>query len=124
MSQKWGVVHIYASYNNTILHVTDVTGSETIAKVSGGMIVRNQRDESSPYAAMQAAFKIADLIRDKGIDHVHVKVRGAGGQKSKNPGPGAQAAIRALSRAGIRIGRIEDATPIPHDGTTPKRKNR
>ncbi|ABO34588.1 30S ribosomal protein S11 [Methanococcus maripaludis] len=124
MSQKWGLVHIYASYNNTILHVTDLTGAETIAKVSGGMIVRNQRDESSPYAAMQAAFKIADLMRDKGIDQVHVKVRATGGQKSKNPGPGAQAAIRALSRAGIRIGRIEDATPIPHDGTTPKRKNR
>ena len=122
MSEKWGVIHIYASYNNTIIHVTDITGAETIAKISGGMIVKNQKDESSPYAAMQGAFKIADMIREKGIEKVHVKVRAQGGSKSKNPGPGAQAAIRALARAGIRIGRIEDVTPIPHDGTTPKKR--
>ncbi|EHP87782.1 30S ribosomal protein S11 [Methanotorris formicicus] len=122
--ERWGVVHIYASYNNTILHVTDITGAETIARISGGMIVKNQRDEASPYAAMQAAFKIAEILKERGIEAVHVKVRAPGGHKSRTPGPGAQAAIRALARAGIRIGRIEDVTPIPHDGTTPRKSRR
>jgi len=57
---------------------------------------------------------------EKGINGVHIKVRAPGGSRSKNPGPGAQAAIRALARAGLRIGRVEDATPIPHDGTRAK----
>ena len=122
--ERWGVVHIYASYNNSIIHVTDITGAETIARISGGMIVKNQRDEASPYAAMQAAFKIAEILKERGIEAVHVKVRAPGGHKSRTPGPGAQAAIRALARAGIRIGRIEDVTPIPHDGTTPRKSRR
>jgi len=86
--------------------------------------VDNQRDEASPYAAMQAAFKIAEVLKERGIEAVHVKVRAPGGHKSRTPGPGAQAAIRALARAGIRIGRIEDVTPIPHDGTTPRKSRR
>ncbi len=117
---RWGVAHIYASYNNIIITVTDVTGAETIAKCSGGMVVRAAKDEASPYAAMRAAEKVADQIREKGIDRLHVKIRAPGGHKSKSPGPGAQAAIRALARAGIRVGRIEDVTPLPHDGTRKK----
>lgn len=117
---KWGVAHIFASYNNIIITVTDVTGSETIAKCSGGMVVKAAKDEASPYAAMKAAEKVADIAKEKGIDSMHVHVRAPGGNKSLSPGPGAQAAIRALARAGIRIGRIEDVTPIPHDGTKPK----
>ena len=118
--ERWGVVHIYASYNNTIIHVTDITGAETIARISGGMIVKNQRDEASPYAAMQAAFKIAEILKERGIEAVHVKVRAPGGHKSRTPGPGAQAAIRALSRLGFKIGVIEEVTPIPHDGCRKK----
>ncbi|MHA1238751.1 MAG: 30S ribosomal protein S11, partial [Candidatus Odinarchaeia archaeon] len=113
---KWGIAHIYASYNDTIVHITDLTGAETIARYSGGMIVKADRDESSPYAAMQAAFRAAQEAKDKGITAIHIKVRAPGGSGPKTPGPGAQAAIRALARAGLRIGRIEDATPIPHDG--------
>ncbi|MHC1630723.1 MAG: 30S ribosomal protein S11 [Methanotrichaceae archaeon] len=116
---KWGVAHIYASFNNTIITITDLTGAETIAKISGGMIVKAARDESSPYTAMQMASQIADQAMSKGIMGVHVKVRAPGGNRQKSPGPGAQAAIRALARAGMKIGRIEDATPIPHDGTKP-----
>jgi small subunit ribosomal protein S11 len=100
--------------------VTDVTGAETIAKCTGGMVVRAAKDEGSPYAAMKAAERLADAAREKGIDSLHVKVRAPGGHKSKSPGPGAQAAIRALARAGMRIGRIEDVTPLPHDGTRKK----
>ncbi|MEA1993974.1 MAG: 30S ribosomal protein S11 [Euryarchaeota archaeon] len=118
--KKWGVAHIYASFNNTIIHITDLSGAETITRVSGGMVVRSDREESSPYAAMKAAAIAAERAQEKGIIGVHIKVRAPGGNKSKNPGPGAQAAIRSLSRARMKIGRIEDVTPIPHDGTRPK----
>lgn len=117
----WGILHIYASKNNSILHVTDLTGAETISIHSGGQVVRSQREESSPYAAMQAAIRIADDLKDKGINGIHIKVRAPGGQSgSKYPGKGAQAAIRAISRTGITIGRITDVTPLPHGGCRPK----
>jgi len=117
---KWGIVHIFSSFNNTIIHITDLTGAETVSRFSGGMIVKAQREESSPYAAMQAATRAAEEAMEKGFGGVHIKVRASGGSGSKSPGPGAQAAIRALARAGLKIGRIEDATPIPHDGCRKK----
>jgi len=117
---KWGVAHIHASFNNTIITITDVTGAETIAKISGGMVVKAARDESSPYTAMQMANILAEKLKDRDIMGIHVKVRAPGGNKQRSPGPGAQAAIRAFARAGIRIGRIEDVTPTPHDGTQAK----
>lgn len=113
----WGIAHIFSSYNDTIVHITDLSGADTVARFSGGMMVRADRDEATPYAAMQAAFKAAKLARDKGITSIHIKVRAPGGHGPKTPGPGAQAAIRALARAGLRIGRIEEVTPVPHDGT-------
>ena len=117
---KWGIAHIYASYNNIVITVTDITGAETITKCSGGMVVKAAKDEASPYAAMRAAERVAEIAKEKGIDGLHVKVRAPGGNKSLSPGPGAQAAIRALARAGMKIGRIEDVTPVPHDGTKKK----
>lgn len=117
---KWGIAHIFASYNNIIITLTDITGAETITKCSGGMVVKAAKDEASPYAAMRAAERVAEIAKEKGIEGIHVKVRAPGGNKSLSPGPGAQAAIRALARAGLRIGRIEDVTPIPHDGTKKK----
>lgn len=117
---KIGIAHIYASQNNTIILVTDTTGAETIAKATGGMVVRNDREESSPYAAMKAADLIAEKLREKEISDLIIRVRAPGGSRSKIPGPGAQSAIRALSRAGFKILRIEEVTPIPHDGTKKK----
>ena len=117
---KWAVAHIFASHNNTIITVTDLTGAETLAKCSGGMVVKADKDEPSPYAAMIAAQRVAEEIKEKGIEGIHIKVRGIGRGRSKSPGPGAQAAIRALARAGLRIGRIEDVTPLPHDGCREK----
>jgi small subunit ribosomal protein S11 len=114
---KWGVAHIFASFNNIIITITDLTGAETITKCSGGMVVKSAKDEASPYAAMRAAERVADVAKEKGIINVHVRVRAPGGNRSTSPGPGAQAAIRGLARAGMKIGRIEDVTPIPHDGT-------
>jgi len=116
-AEKWGVVHIYSSYNNTLIHVTDISGAETIVRCSGGMFVKADRLDSSPYAAMRAAAHASIIAKDKGITAIHIKVRAPGGSGPRTPGPGAQAAIRALARAGFQIGRIEEVTPIPHDGT-------
>lgn len=114
---RWGVVHIYSSYNNTIIHITDITGTETLAISSGGQVVKSHRMESSPTAAMAASKKAAEMAMEKGITGLHVKVKAPGGHNGPtNAGPGAQAAIRALSRMGLRIGIIEDVTPLPHDG--------
>ncbi len=117
---KWGVAHLFALYNDTILTITDLSGSETMARVSGGMVVKSDRDEAKPYAAMQCGSRAAQTLKDKGIGGIHIKVRAPGGRGAKTPGPGAQAAIRALSRSGLRIGRIEEVTPLPHDSTRRK----
>ena len=114
---KWGVAHIYSSYNNTLVHITDISGAETISFSSGGRHVTADRYESSPYAAMKSAVAAAEAAESKGINALHIRVRAVGGAGSRIPGPGAQAAIRALARAGFRIGRIDDVTPVPHDST-------
>ena len=111
--ELWGVAHIYSSKNDTIITITDLSGAETISAASGGMIVKADREEGGPYAAMQATFKAAEKAKERGITGVHVRVRAPGGHGSKTPGSGAQASIRALARSGLRIGKIEDATPIP-----------
>ncbi|HIH10293.1 MAG TPA: 30S ribosomal protein S11 [Candidatus Diapherotrites archaeon] len=121
---KTGIVHIYASHNNTIILLTDVTGAEMIAKCSGGMVVKAQHKEGSPYAAMKVAEVVAEKAREKGIDEVIIKVRGQGGIKPKSPGQGAEAAILSLTRNGIRIRSIENVTPIPHDGCRRKKRHR
>ena len=81
------------------------------------MKVKADRDESSPYAAMLAAQDVAAKCKEVGITAVHVKIRATGGTRTKTPGPGGQAALRALARSGLRIGRIEDVTPVPSDST-------
>ncbi|TPX65646.1 hypothetical protein SpCBS45565_g05007 [Spizellomyces sp. 'palustris'] len=156
----FGVAHIFASFNDTFVHVTDMTGRETISRVTGtfnfllsfitrrvrrgalfasflrypglvpeqepfrgkwrGMKVKADRDESSPYAAMLAAQDVAQKCKEVGITAVHIKLRATGGNGTKTPGPGAQSALRALARSGLRIGRIEDVTPIPTDSTRRK----
>jgi len=93
---RWGVAHIFASFNNIIITVTDLTGAETIARCSGGMVTKSAKDEGSPYTAMKVAQNVADAAREKGIDKVNVRIRGQGGNKAGTPGRGAQAAIRAL----------------------------
>lgn len=97
-----------------------MTGRETIVRVTGGMKVKADRDEPSPYAAMLAAQDVAVKCKELGITALHVKMRAIGGTGPKTPGPGGQAALRALARAGMRIGRIEDVTPIPTDCTRRK----
>jgi small subunit ribosomal protein S14e len=138
--QVFGVAHIFASFNDTFVHVTDLSGKETISRVTGiyfpflkksvflshisidigGMKVKADRDESSPYAAMLAAQDVATRCREVGVTALHIKLRATGGTGTKTPGPGAQSALRALARAGMRIGRIEDVTPVPTDSTRRK----
>ena len=120
----YGVCHIFASFNDPFVHVTDISGRETISKVTGGMKVKADRDESSPYAAMMAAQDVVPRCKQCGVSAVHVKIRGTGGTTTKTPGPGAQSALRALARAGMKIGRIEDVTPIPTDSTRSKGSRR
>ena len=129
--EKWGIAHIFSSFNNTIIHLTDLTGAETIAISSGGVHSNADRYESSPFAAMKAANAVVEVARSRGFTGFHIRVRAVGGVGSRVPGPGAQAAIRALARATsnkdddeegstFRIGRIDDVTPIPHDTTRKK----
>ena len=120
VDEKWGIAHIYSSYNNTIIHITDLTGAETVAISSGGCHVNADTYESSPFAAMKAANVIRESAKSKGLTSLHIRVRAVGGVGSRVPGPGAQAAIRALARGGFRIGKIDDVTPIPHDTTRKK----
>jgi small subunit ribosomal protein S14e len=174
----FGVAHIFASFNDTFVHVTDLSGRETLVRVTGGMKVKADRDEASPYAAMLAAQDVAVRCKELGVTALHIKIRATGGNKqcgnqpvrqaglevlltilaastqresawrprtrvlgvlargvlglltrtfdfrtgnkTKTPGPGAQSALRALARAGLKIGRIEDVTPIPSDSTRRK----
>ena len=116
----FGVCHILATFNDTFLHVTDLSGRETYVRITGGMKVKSDREESSPYAAMMASQDVFNRLKVLGVNAIHIKVRGRGGIDSRTPGPGAQAAMRALARLGLRIGRIEDVTPIPTDGTRRK----
>ena len=104
--EVFGVARIFASFNDTFVHVTDLSGRETIVRVTGGMKVKADRDEASPYAAMLAAQDVAAKCKEVGITALHIKIRATGGNRTKTPGPGAQSALRALARNGLKIGRI------------------
>lgn len=112
---KFALVNIKTTKNDTIIHATDLTGSETIAKSSGGMKVKAHRDESSPHAAMLCARDIAAKIKSRGYQAIHIKIRARGGSASRVQGPGGPTAVRSLIRGGLRLGRLEDRTPISCD---------
>lgn len=118
--KKMGIAHIYSSFNNTMVHITDITGAETLARYSSGMVTDKGRLQGNPFPAMQAAKKAAAEAQEKGLDGVHIRVRGPGGTKQKMPGKGAQPAIRAITRSDLEVGKIEDVTPVPHDSTREK----
>jgi len=118
------IVNIYASHNNIILLATDITGAETIAKATGGMITKSQHKEGTPYTAMKVAEQIAEALKSKNITNIVVRVRAPGGIKPKNPGPGAEAAITSLTRSGMNIVEIENVTPMPHDSCRRKKRYR
>ena len=114
---KWAVCHVFSSKNDTIITITDLSGAETIAKGSGGMMVKADREEGKPYAAMKATIKAVSEAKNRGITGLHIRIRAPGGHGSKTPGQGAQAVVRTIARQGVRVGKIEDVTPVPTDTT-------
>ena len=111
------VVNIYTSFNNTLVHVTDMAG-KTIAKVTGGMVTKHGRLKANPTIAMFIAKRISEIIKDLGIKYLYVRIRA----KTRNPapGPGANPIIKSLSREGYKILNILDTTRFPRGG--PKKK--
>jgi len=114
---KWAIAHVYSSKNDTIITITDLSGAETISKASGGMMVKADREEGKPYAAMQAAIKAVEGAKNRGITGLHIRIRAPGGHGSLTPGAGAQSVVRTTARMGVRVGKIEDVTPTPTDTT-------
>lgn len=115
--ERIGILNIYTSFNNTVMNLTDL-GGKSLAKYSGGQSTKQSRLKANPTIAMFVSQKIAEEARDNGITGFYVKIRAATGQN--NPGPGAHAALKSLTRAGFRILSIMDTTRIPRGG--PKRK--
>ncbi|HIH18101.1 MAG TPA: 30S ribosomal protein S11 [Nanoarchaeota archaeon] len=114
-----GVAKIYSTYNNTIVHIVDSAGN-TISKAGGGNVTKYSRLKASPTVAMFAAKKAATEAREKGINALHVRIRAKGGHTGPHmPGPGAQAALKSFSRAGMRIKSIVDVTPVAYGGCRP-----
>jgi small subunit ribosomal protein S11 len=109
------VVHIQASFNNTIVTFSDPGGNVVSWKSSGSLGFRGSR-KGTPFAAQQAALNAANMARDHGVRSVEVRVSG--------PGSGRESAIRALSAAGIEVRNIKDVTPIPHNGCRPAKRRR
>jgi len=111
----FGVVHIQASFNNTIVTITDQQGNTLSWKSSGSLGFRGSR-KGTPFAAQQAAMNAANMARDHGVRSVDVRVAG--------PGSGRESAVRALAAAGIEVRSIRDVTPIPHNGCRPPKRRR
>ncbi|SRR3972149_5646403 len=111
------VVNIYTSFNNTIVHVTDMSG-KTISKVTGGMVTKHDRLKANPTVAMFISKRIMENIKDLGIKSLYVRIRAKTGNPA--PGPGANAIIKSLSREGFKIINILDTTRTPRGG--PKKK--
>ena len=86
MKERWGIAHIFSSVNNTIIHITDVTGAETITIVSGGQVSDKDMNKGKPFTAMKAARKAAEKAQAAGITNLHIRIRAPGGNKSKIPG--------------------------------------
>jgi len=109
-----GIVHIYSSKNNTIVHITDITGAETISRVSGGMVSKADRLKGAPYQGMLVAQRAAEEAKSKGIKEVDIRMRAPGAHKQMNMGRGAQPAVKAILQSGLKANVIEDVTPIIH----------
>ena len=110
-----GIAHVHASFNNTIVTITDRQGNALGWATAGGSGFRGSR-KSTPFAAQVAAERCAEAVKEYGIKNLEVMVKG--------PGPGRESTVRALNAAGFRITNITDVTPIPHNGCRPPKKRR
>jgi len=110
-----GVAHIHATFNNTIITISDRQGNTLCWATAGGSGFRGSR-KSTPFAAQVAAEKAGQAAQEMGMKNLEVMVKG--------PGPGRDSAVRALNAIGFKISRIDDVTPIPHNGCRPPKKRR
>ncbi len=110
-----GIAHVHASFNNTIITITDRQGNALAWATSGGSGFRGSR-KSTPFAAQVAAERAGQAVKEYGLKNLDVNVKG--------PGPGRESAVRALNNAGFKITSITDVTPIPHNGCRPPKKRR
>jgi small subunit ribosomal protein S11 len=110
-----GIAHIHASFNNTIITITDRQGNALAWTTAGGSGFRGSR-KSTPFAAQVAAERVGHIVKEYGMKNLEVEVKG--------PGPGRESAVRALNNAGFQITNITDVTPIPHNGCRPPKKRR
>ena len=110
-----GIAHIHASFNNTIITITDRQGNALAWTTAGGSGFRGSR-KSTPVAAQVAAERVGGIVKEYGMKNLEVEVKG--------PGPGRESAVRALNNAGFQITNITDVTPIPHNGCRPPKKRR
>jgi len=110
-----GIAHIHASFNNTIITISDRQGNALCWATSGGSGFRGSR-KSTPFAAQVAADRCGQAAKEYGVKNLDVNVKG--------PGPGRESAVRALNNAGFKITSIQDVTPIPHNGCRPPKKRR
>lgn len=111
------IVNIYTSFNNTLVHVTDMSG-KTLAKVTGGMVTKHGRLKANPTIAMFIAKRISEILKELSVSSLYVRIRAKTGNPA--PGPGANAIIKSLSREGFKILNILDTTRTPRGG--PKKK--
>ena len=110
-----GIVHVQASFNNTLVSITDPDGKLVCWSSAGSLGFKGSR-KGTPFAAQQAALRVANAARDHGMRTVEVRVKG--------PGSGRESAIRALATAGLEVRNIKDVTPIPHNGCRPPKRRR
>jgi len=110
-----GVAHVHASFNNTIITITDRQGNALSWATSGGCGFRGSR-KSTPFAAQVAAEKAGEVVKSFGMKNLDVEIKG--------PGPGRESAVRALNNLGFKINNITDVTPIPHNGCRPPKRRR
>jgi small subunit ribosomal protein S11 len=110
-----GIAHIHASFNNTIITITDRQGNALAWATSGGAGFKGSR-KSTPFAAQVAAEKAGKVAIECGVKNLEVRIKG--------PGPGRESAVRALNALGIRIASISDVTPVPHNGCRPPKRRR
>lgn len=110
-----GIAHVHASFNNTIINVTDRQGNTLAWTTAGNSGFKGSR-KSTPFAAQVAASRVADIVREFGMRNLDVRING--------PGPGRESAVRALNNAGFKIASITDVTPIPHNGCRPPKRRR
>lgn len=110
-----GIAHVHASFNNTIITITDRQGNALAWTTAGGSGFRGSR-KSTPFAAQVAAERLGAIVKEFGMKNLEVEIKG--------PGPGRESAVRALNNAGFQITNITDVTPIPHNGCRPPKKRR